>query len=52
MCDDGDGGADPAGPGLRGIADRAEAAGGRLVVGPREPGPGTEVRMEIPCASS
>jgi signal transduction histidine kinase len=48
--DDGVGGADPTGPGLRGIADRVEAAGGRLGVEQRERG--TEVWMEIPCASS
>jgi signal transduction histidine kinase len=50
--DDGVGGADPTGPGLRGIADRAEAAGGRLRGRERVPGPGTVVEMEIPCASS
>ncbi len=47
--DDGIGGANPAGHGLRGIADRAEAAGGRLTVAPR-PGGGTIVAAELPCA--
>jgi signal transduction histidine kinase len=47
--DDGIGGADPAGRGLRGIADRAEAAGGRLRVEAR-PGGGTIVAAELPCA--
>jgi signal transduction histidine kinase len=48
--DDGRGGADPTGHGLRGIADRAEAAGGRLTVGDR-PGGGTVVTAELPCGS-
>jgi signal transduction histidine kinase len=48
--DDGSGGADPAGHGLRGIADRAEAAGGRLIVSER-PGGGTRVMAELPCGS-
>jgi signal transduction histidine kinase len=48
--DDGVGGADPAGQGLRGIADRAEAAGGRLAVEAR-PGGGTMVIAELPCGS-
>jgi signal transduction histidine kinase len=47
--DDGIGGADPAGRGLRGIADRAEAAGGTLTVHPRD-GHGTVVIAELPCA--
>jgi signal transduction histidine kinase len=48
--DDGKGGADPAeGSGLRGLADRVEALGGRLRV--RSPaGGGTTLRAEIPCA--
>lgn len=49
--DDGIGGADPAGPGLRGIADRAEAAGGTLAVGARPGGGGTTVTARLPCAS-
>ncbi len=48
--DDGCGGADPRGNGLRGIADRAEAAGGWLTVGERPAG-GTVVTAELPCAS-
>ena len=47
---DGRGGADPAGSGLRGIADRAEAVGGCLTVGER-PGRGTIITAELPCAS-
>jgi signal transduction histidine kinase len=48
--DDGEGGADPHGRGLQGLADRAQAAGGRLEVGARTPH-GTIVRGELPCAS-
>jgi signal transduction histidine kinase len=48
--DDGIGGADPAGSGLRGIADRAEVAGGTLTVRPRG-GRGTVVIAELPCRS-
>jgi len=48
--DDGIGGADPSGSGLRGIADRAEAVGGRLTVQQRG-GHGTIVVAELPCAS-
>ncbi len=47
--DDGCGGADPAGNGLRGLADRAEAAGGTLAVAPRR-GHGTVVTAALPCA--
>jgi signal transduction histidine kinase len=48
--DDGIGGADPGqGSGLRGLADRVAAVDGRLVVR-GEPGAGTIVRAEIPCA--
>jgi signal transduction histidine kinase len=50
VADDGSGGADPAGRGLRGIADRAEAAGGRLVVSDLAGG-GTIVLAELPCGS-
>jgi signal transduction histidine kinase len=51
IVDDGIGGADTElGSGLRGLADRVEALGGRLLVwSPR--GGGTRVRAEIPCAS-
>ncbi|HYN92718.1 MAG TPA: histidine kinase [Pilimelia sp.] len=49
VVDDGTGGADTeAGTGLRGLADRVEALGGRLRVWtPR--GGGTRVRAELPC---
>jgi signal transduction histidine kinase len=51
VSDDGVGGADPArGSGLRGLADRVEALGGRLAV-ESPPGEGTRLRAEIPCAS-
>ncbi|MDQ1568951.1 MAG: hypothetical protein QOF96_3831, partial [Actinomycetota bacterium] len=46
--DDGIGGADPAGRGLRGIADRAGAAGGTLTVSARPTG-GTAVMARLPC---
>jgi signal transduction histidine kinase len=51
IADDGVGGADDTrGSGLRGLADRVEALGGRLrVVSP--PGVGTTVTAELPCAS-
>jgi signal transduction histidine kinase len=50
VVDDGVGGADSeSGTGLRGLADRVEALGGRLRVWtPR--GEGTRVRADIPCA--
>jgi signal transduction histidine kinase len=48
--DDGIGGADPTGSGLRGIADRAEATGGRFSVLPGN-GHGTIVVAELPCVS-
>ena len=51
IVDDGVGGADTErGSGLRGLADRVEALGGRLRIwSPR--GGGTRVRAEIPCGS-
>jgi signal transduction histidine kinase len=50
VADDGIGGAAPGrGSGLRGLADRVEALGGRLTVS-SPPGRGTTVRAEIPCA--
>jgi signal transduction histidine kinase len=50
VVDDGVGGADPRrGSGLRGLADRVEALGGRLRVWSPEGG-GTRVEAEIPCA--
>jgi signal transduction histidine kinase len=48
--DDGAGGADPEGHGLRGLADRLEARGGRIWV-ESPAGGGTRVTGEIPCAS-
>ena len=51
IVDDGVGGADPErGSGLRGLADRVEALGGRLRVWSPSGG-GTRVKAEIPCAS-
>lgn len=51
VVDDGRGGAEiGAGSGLRGLADRVEAYGGRLEVR-SPPGGGTRVRAELPCAS-
>ena len=50
VVDDGVGGADTrGGSGLRGLADRVEALGGRLRVWSPADG-GTRVRAEIPCA--
>jgi signal transduction histidine kinase len=51
VADDGTGGADPAaGSGLKGVADRVEALGGRLVV--QSPaGGGTRLLAEIPVVS-
>ena len=50
VVDDGRGGANPAGTGLRGLADRLEAHGGRLTVA-SPPGGGTRIVGELPCAS-
>jgi signal transduction histidine kinase len=50
VSDDGRGGAVQDGSGLRGLTDRVEARGGRLVV-ESLPGSGTRVRGELPCAS-
>jgi PAS domain S-box-containing protein len=47
--DDGRGGADENGSGLRGLADRAAALNGELTVRSRA-GDGTSVKMSIPCA--
>jgi signal transduction histidine kinase len=50
VSDDGIGGAAAgSGSGLRGLADRVEALGGRLTVS-SPPGRGTTLRAEIPCA--
>jgi signal transduction histidine kinase len=48
--DDGRGGADPSGGGLRGLTDRAEAVGGHLDVLARRPN-GTTIRAVLPCGS-
>ena len=49
IADDGIGGAaSGGGSGLRGLADRVEAIGGRLTIS-SPPGRGTTVRAEIPC---
>ena len=50
VVDDGRGGANSDGQGLRGLADRIEARGGRLWV-ESPPGAGTRVVGEVPCAS-
>jgi signal transduction histidine kinase len=51
VSDDGVGGADTeSGSGLRGLADRVEALGGRLRVW-SPPGGGTRVSAEVPCGS-
>jgi signal transduction histidine kinase len=50
ISDDGVGGADADGAGLRGLADRVEALSGRLGV-ESPPGAGTRVLAEIPCNS-
>jgi signal transduction histidine kinase len=50
VSDDGVGGADTEGSGLRGLRDRVEALGGRLRV-ESAPGAGTRVLAEIPCNS-
>jgi signal transduction histidine kinase len=50
VSDDGVGGADPTGTGLRGLTDRVEALGGRLVItsGPS----GTELRAHVPTTTA
>jgi signal transduction histidine kinase len=48
--DDGRGGADPAGSGLRGLADRVDVLGGTLTVD-SPPGGGTRIVAEVPCGS-
>ena len=50
VVDDGAGGADPSGPGLTGLRQRAEALDGRLSVDSPAGGP-TRVRAELPCES-
>jgi signal transduction histidine kinase len=48
--DDGRGGADPAGAGLSGLADRVQAMDGRLTVSSPPGGP-TLIEVELPCGS-
>lgn len=50
VVDDGEGGADPAGSGLRGLADRVEALGGQLGVD-TAPDRGTVVSARIPLTT-
>jgi signal transduction histidine kinase len=50
VTDDGDGGADPGGSGLRGLRRRVEALDGRLTV-TSPPGGPTTILGELPCAS-
>jgi signal transduction histidine kinase len=50
VSDDGLGGADARGSGLRGLSDRAEAVGGRLSVSSAQPG-GTVLEAVLPCGS-
>jgi signal transduction histidine kinase len=50
VCDDGPGGANPHGEGLRHLADRVEAHGGTLHVD-SPTGAGTRLRAELPCGS-
>jgi signal transduction histidine kinase len=50
VVDDGDGGADPTGPGLTGLRQRAEALDGTLRVASPVGGP-TTVRAVLPCGS-
>jgi len=48
--DDGVGGADPAGGGLRGLADRVSGIDGDLRIDSPAGGP-TVIQVELPCAS-
>ena len=48
IVDDGVGGADPAGSGLRGLSDRVAALGGMLALS-SAPGRGTALRAELPA---
>jgi signal transduction histidine kinase len=50
VTDAGPGGADPKGDGLRNLADRVEAHGGRLSID-SPVGDGTRLSAELPCAS-
>jgi len=51
VADDGRGGADPDGSGLRGLSDRVSAVGGRLSVH-STPGEGTHIEARLPVAVS
>ena len=52
IVDDGRGGANPSrGSGLQGLVDRVGALDGRFTIH-SNPGTGTTIRAEIPCASS
>ena len=48
--DNGIGGADPAGQGLSGLADRVGGVDGRLSID-SPPGGGTVINVELPCGS-
>jgi signal transduction histidine kinase len=48
ISDDGVGGADPTGSGLRGLADRAAALDGQLIID-SPPGTGTRLTIRLPC---
>jgi signal transduction histidine kinase len=48
VADDGDGGADPEGSGLRGLRDRVEALDGSVAI-ESPPGCGTVLRADFPC---
>jgi signal transduction histidine kinase len=48
ISDDGVGGADPTGSGLRGLADRVAALDGQLTIDSRH-GCGTRLSIELPC---
>jgi signal transduction histidine kinase len=48
VTDDGIGGADISGSGLRGLSDRVAAAGGTISI-ESPPGGGTSVHLELPC---
>ena len=50
VTDDGAGGVDPLGSGLRGLRDRVEANGGHLAISSREK-QGTRLVARVPCAS-
>jgi signal transduction histidine kinase len=51
VADDGVGGADPNGSGLRGLADRVAAFGGQFAVS-SVPGAGTALRAEFPARAA